>query len=162
MDGFSTRTGTFPPPCERTCVVSFTTARQQRLFSQPELARAACRAMTERQIWYRARLLAWVLMPDAWHGLIALGRMDQMSVVVHRLKTHSARRIRQEGTGVVQVWDAGFMEHPLRDAVSARGVACRMLERPRRAGLAEGVADYPYWDSHWLPSPDGGMAAMAG
>jgi REP element-mobilizing transposase RayT len=73
-------------------LVTFTTWGRWPLFKEPEAAMAACAAIADTRLWRRARLLAWVLMPDHWHGLIELDG-ESLSRTVQRLKTNAARRV---------------------------------------------------------------------
>lgn len=60
-------------------LVTFVTRDRRPLFSDPAMAHDMARAITDKRLWYRSRLMAWVLMPDHWHGLIELGAMGDTS-----------------------------------------------------------------------------------
>lgn len=131
-------------------LVTFITAARIRLFEDHDIARQAAQALTEHRLWYRSRLLAWVLMPDHWHGLIELGAMDSLSIVVQKLKSNSARRIRAEHPDIQAVWEKGFHDRAIRTEAVVRPAARYIVANPLRAGLAASIGDYPYWDSIWL------------
>lgn len=131
-------------------LVTFTTAARVRIFEDHDIARLAAQALTDRRLWYRSRLLAWVLMPDHWHGLIELGAMDSLSIIVQKLKSNSARHIRIEHPSITTVWEKGFHDRVLRTEAVVRPAARYIAANPLRAGLATSVGDYPYWDSIWL------------
>ena len=59
-------------------LVTFTTNRRQPLFSEWGVAADAARLMTETGNWQGSHLLAWVLMPDHWHGLMQLGESETL------------------------------------------------------------------------------------
>lgn len=150
MDGYSKlRRGRVSLPGQ-VYLVTFTTAFRQPLFVDSATARCACRAMTDQRLWYHSRLLAWVLMPDHWHGLIEIGGMDHLSVVVQRLKANSARRVRAEFPTHARVWEKGFHDRALRHETMLKPAARYLVANPLRAGLAQQFGDYPYWNSVWL------------
>ncbi|SDR18976.1 REP element-mobilizing transposase RayT [Pseudoxanthomonas sp. CF385] len=131
-------------------MVTFTTVDRRPLFLDPERAMDACRAMTSSRLWYRSRLLCWVLMPDHWHGVIELGALDSLSTTVQRLKSNSGRSIRLHHPESGPVWDKGFHDHALRSGPSILAAGRYIVANPLRAGLARSVADYAWWDAVWL------------
>ncbi|WP_411833696.1 REP-associated tyrosine transposase [Pseudoxanthomonas mexicana] len=131
-------------------LVTFATAARSPIFSRFEIASEACRAMTQPRLWYGSRLLAWVLMPDHWHGLVELGPLDDLSIVVQKLKSNSARSIRTAHPEVGSVWAKGFHDRAIRSQNALRPAARYIVANPLRADLAERVGDYPYWNSVWL------------
>ena len=72
-------------------LVTFVTRDRKPLFLDPAVAHEAARAITDRRLWYRSQLLAWVLMPDHWHGLIEPGALETLPVCVQRLKANTSR-----------------------------------------------------------------------
>jgi REP element-mobilizing transposase RayT len=131
-------------------LVTFTTLERRRWFSDHEAARAACRALADARLWEHSALLAWVLMPDHWHGIIELGGRESLERVVNRLKSNVARRVRIEVGGIVRVWADGFHDHALRKQDDLVALARYVVLNPVRAGLVSRVFDYPYWDAVWL------------
>jgi REP element-mobilizing transposase RayT len=131
-------------------LVTFTTAARARLFEDHNVARLAAQAMTDRRLWYRSQLLAWVLMPDHWHGLIELGAMDSLSIIVQKLKINSARRMRTEYPATGAVWEKGFHDRAIRTESIIKPAARYIVSNPLRAGLADHPGEYPYWNSVWL------------
>ena len=131
-------------------LVTFTTAERRPLFTQPERARDACQAMTASRLWYRSRLLCWVLMPDHWHGMIELGALESVSTTVQRLKSNSSRIVRLHHPDAGPVWEKGFHDRALRTGPAILTAARYIVANPIRAGLARSVRDYPWWDAVWL------------
>lgn len=131
-------------------LVTFTTINRQRLFEKHDVARIACNAMSDPRLWLSSGCLAWVLMPDHWHGLIELGDEVGLSSIVQKLKTNTARRVRQACPGTRVVWKKGFHDRALRAEESLEGVARYIVCNPVRAGLVERVGDYPYWNAVWI------------
>ncbi|CAN7254418.1 transposase [Pseudoxanthomonas sp. LjRoot168] len=150
MSGYSDlRKGRVSQP-GRAYLVTFTTAERKPLFKQPGRAMDACRAMTCSRLWYRSRLLCWVLMPDHWHGVIELGELDSLPTLVQRLKSNSARIVRLRHPDTGQVWEKGFHDRALRDASGVLATARYVVANPLRAGLACSVGEYAWWDAVWI------------
>ena len=131
-------------------LVTFVTQSRNALFGDEALARPACRAFNDPLAWKQSRLLAWVLMPDHWHGLVELGREESLSSVICRLKANSARCVRRESEGLATVWARGFHDRALRSDHDVLSVARYVVMNPVRAGLVKRAGDYPYWNSIWL------------
>ncbi len=130
-------------------LVTFTTVFRAPLFADPETARVACTALTDMRLWRHAALLAWVLMPDHWHGLIQLDN-EALSRTVQRLKCNTARRVNLVAARCGAVWAPAFHDHALRSEEDLLHVARYIVLNPVRAGLVRRVGDYPYWDAIWI------------
>ena len=130
-------------------LVTFVTRDRRPLFSDPVIAHDMARAITDKRLWYRSRLMAWVLMPDHWHGLIELGATETLSVCVQRLKANTSRsfRVGRQHDGV---WAPGFHDRALRSSDDLRVAARYVIANPLRAGLVDEIGKYPYWDAVWL------------
>lgn len=133
-------------------LVTFTTAERRRWFVDFPLACVACRALTDPRLWERSRLLAWVLMPDHWHGLMELGDGDALSRRVQLLKSNTARRVRAAAEGDLRVWATGFHDRMLRRDDELVAMARYLVLNPVRAGLVARVGEYPFWDAVWVSS----------
>lgn len=131
-------------------LVTFTTCRRIRLFEDPGLARIASQALHDPRLWQSASLLAWVLMPDHWHGLIELNATGKLSETVQKLKSNTARRIRLEDSMLGTVWEKGFHDRAVRSDESLLEVARYVVCNPVRSQLVRRVGDYPYWNTVWL------------
>jgi putative transposase len=131
-------------------LVTFATWNRRPLFADPGRAAVASRTMAEARSWKDAGLLAWVLMPDHWHGLIQLGSSGDLSGVVRKLKCNSARLVRSNSPDIGQVWARAFHDHALRSDESLVAAAEYLMMNPVRAGLANNVGGYPFWDAWWL------------
>ena len=130
-------------------LVTFVTRDRRPLFSDPVIAHDMARAITDKRLWYRSRLMAWVLMPDHWHGLIELGATETLPVCVQRLKANTSRSF---GVGRQHdgVWAPGFHDRALRSSDDLRVAARYVIANPLRAGLVDEIGKYPYWDAVWL------------
>jgi putative transposase len=130
-------------------LVTFVSAARQRHFVDPMTARTCRDALLDARSWSRSRLLAWVLMPDHWHGLIELGAGDSLSDLVRQLKASSARRIRQSRGDIARVWGPGFHDRALHCEEDLVDMARYVVLNPVRAGLVRRIRDYAYWDAIW-------------
>lgn len=135
---------------QRVYLITFTTQGRQPLFADFDLACVAVRALCEPANWQDARLLAWVLMPDHWHGLVELGHERQLSCLVQSLKARSSNRIRIAHPSSGPVWARSFHDRALRHEENLVTAARYLVVNPIRAGLASRIRDYPFWDAVWL------------
>ena len=95
-------------------------------------------------------MLAWVLMPDHVHWLIALGEQYTLDIVVGRLKAISARNVNQACVRAGAVWARAYHDHALRGDENLASVAHYIVANPLRAGLVKSVAHYPFWNAVFL------------
>jgi REP element-mobilizing transposase RayT len=121
-------------------------------FTDEGIARTCACALLDPRSWQRSRLLAWVLMPDHWHGLVELGGDDGLSGLARQLKASSARRIRLARDGIGKVWGSGFHDRALRREDDLVDMARYVVLNPVRAGLVRRIRDYPFWDAVWRES----------
>jgi REP element-mobilizing transposase RayT len=129
-------------------LVTTVTAARRRWFDSSTHARAVARLMIERRAWGDARVHAWVLMPDHWHGLLQLGDRDGLPMVMNRFKALSAKAMRRKDGEAV--WARGYHDHALRQDEDVREAARYIVANPLRAGIVSHLLDYPYWDATWL------------
>jgi len=130
-------------------LVTFATAHRRPLFADQALACIAAEALLDARAWERSKLLAWVLMPDHWHGLIELGDGELLSALMRRLKSNSSRLLRQQAPALKVVWARAYHDHALRREASLIHVARYVVMNPVRAGLVRRVRDYRYWGAVW-------------
>jgi REP element-mobilizing transposase RayT len=131
-------------------LVTFTTWRRQPHFADAATAMGAARAIADPRLWGGSALLAWVLMPDHWHGLVALGGNIGLAATIRALKTNTARQVRLDDPGLPQVWARGYHDHALRAEEDMVETARYVVLNPVRAGLVRRVGDYPFWDAAWV------------
>ena len=105
--------------------------------------------------------LAWVLMPDHWHGLVHLGAGETLPHAIGRLKTNSARQVRACLDPAPRIWAPAFHDRALRRDESLAEAARYILMNPVRAGLAADPGKYPYWDAIWIRNDPCMVAACA-
>lgn len=131
-------------------LVTFATQRRVRLFEEPTVAMPVCAAVEDPRLWQGTSLHAWVLMPDHWHGLVALGPEASLSSVVQRLKANTARCLRARRPAMARTWAPGFHDRAVRREEALADVARYIIRNPVRAGLVVRVGDYPYWNAAWI------------
>ncbi|MGD5980663.1 transposase, partial [Xanthomonas citri pv. citri] len=79
---------------QRVYLLTFATEGRAAWFANGPLAEAAVAALLDRRSWSHSTLLAWVLMPDHWHGIVELGPDESLPALVRQLKCSSSRRVR--------------------------------------------------------------------
>ena len=131
-------------------LITFTTYRRQHLFIDFHACWLASRTLASASTWPHAGLLAWVLMPDHWHGLVELQGDEPLARSVSRAKSAVTRQWNRERTAVSSLWAAGFHDHSLRREESVADCARYIVLNPVRAGLVRRCGDYPFWDAIWL------------
>ncbi len=129
-------------------LVTTATFRRTPLFTDVTNARIVVNALrfAEQREW--AQTLAYVLMPDHLHWLLALGGRKSLSQLVHAIKSFTATRI--SGKDGRPVWQGGFHDHAVRRNEDVRAIARYVIANPLRAGLVERFGDYPWWDAVWM------------
>lgn len=130
--------------------VTFTTWRRKPWFCDWEKGCAMSRLLAASDHWRGARLLAWVLMPDHWHGLLVLQPEATLSGSLRLAKGASARAFNAHLGRKGPVWGAGFHDRAVRREEGLRAAARYLVANPLRAGLVQRVGDYPFWDAAWL------------
>jgi REP element-mobilizing transposase RayT len=136
-------------------LTTFTTHHRRPLFENATFASIACRLLVEAMAPLDSRLLAWVLMPDHWHGLIELGGNERLSDVVRRIKSDSSRRLAVGMHPGARIWAEGFHDRALRHDENVVVAARYLVLNPFRAGLVRRIADYPFWDAVWARREEG-------
>ncbi|MDT3721913.1 REP-associated tyrosine transposase [Pseudomonas oryzihabitans] len=131
-------------------LLTTTTIERQTIFADFQIAWAAARTFHDPRLLSDAKLLAWVLMPDHVHWLLALGQRFTLDELVLRLKSASARRVNAVRKAQGAIWAPAYHDHALRAEEDVQGVARYIVANPVRAGLVRRVGDYPFWDAVWL------------
>lgn len=154
------------PLADPACFLTVSTLFHRPLFLDPDAARAVSRMQDEPSIWGNSRCLAWVLMPDRWHGLVMVAEGDSLDRLVRRFKSVCARAIEPRFRVNGWLWAKGFNERALLSDESVLAVARHLVANPVRSGLARSVGEYPYWNAVWLDSigdaqPNGDQLAGA-
>lgn len=130
--------------------VIVSTLYRRAVFQDDDAARAVCRIHTATWPWRDARLLAWVLMPDQWQGLVTLGERESLSTLIGRFKAISSRAVEDRHRVNGWLWGRGFQNRVLQADEDAVQVARDLVGLPLRAGLVQRIGDYAYWNAAWL------------
>ncbi|MGO1072479.1 REP-associated tyrosine transposase [Lysobacter sp. CA199] len=135
----------------RIYLLTFVTEHRQPWFADTRLAEAAVSALLDARSWRHSTLLAWVLMPDHWHGLVELDERDCLPALARQLKCASSRRVRAVLGQVVPaaVWARAYHDQALRREDALLATARYVVMNPVRAGLVRRVREYPYWGAVW-------------
>ena len=92
---------------------------------------------------------ALTVMPDHVRWLFTLQSGD-LSPLVGRVKTLSARAIHHERGGCGVLWLRDFYNHAVRTDEALVEIARYIVANPLRVKLVDNVADYPHWYARWL------------
>jgi REP element-mobilizing transposase RayT len=92
-------------------------------------------------------------MPDHLHAIVTLGSSESLPRLLQRVKAITAREANAAcGRPSVTVWMVGYHERALRRDEDLRIAARYLIANPLRAGLADWISSYPFWDAAWLES----------
>lgn len=134
----------------REYLVTTVTARRRRIFRDFHCARLFVHELAHLESDNLCTWLAWVLMPDHFHGLLRLHGGLPLSTVVRYLKARSARRIATRRDTGGRLWQPGFHDRALRKEEKRITIARYIIANPLRAGLVRRIGEYPHWDCIWL------------
>lgn len=132
-------------------LVTFTTLARHPLFADFQLASRVAQALHHPLLWCDSRLLAWVLMPDHWHGLVQLGDCNSLSSLIRAIKSNTARSLPESNSR--PVWAPGFHDRAIRKEQDIKATARYIIMNPVRAGLVSSPRFYPYWNAIWIRPP---------
>ncbi|MES9933058.1 MAG: transposase [Candidatus Sedimenticola sp. PURPLELP] len=135
---------------DREYFITTVTHNRKPLFRSLECAQICIKTFRDVAVENKSQWLAWVLMPDHFHGLLLLGESQDISKVVGYAKGRSSKLINGVINHSTRVWQPGFYDHALRREEDRLVLARYIIANPLRKGLVERLCDYPYWDSVWL------------
>ena len=127
--------------------ITFATANRLRMFDNPLAARTFCRVIAVNEARTDAKWLAWVLMPDHFHGLLRLGGNCSLGRVINDLKGRGARAVHAGVGSSGACWQKAYFDRALRREEDRLGIARYIVANPLRAGLVRSLGDYPYWNA---------------
>ena len=141
-------------------LLTTTTLFRRPVFRDFSAARAAASLHNMKWLWRDSQVLAWVLMPDHWHGLIVLGQNDELHKLMGRFKMVSSKNVHDHFKINGNLWAKSYHDHALRTDEALRDAARYLVANPIRAGLVDHIGMYPYWDAVWL-DPQNPYSALA-
>jgi putative transposase len=130
--------------------ITTTTLERQCFFENFWAGCSAARCFENNAVLGDAQMLAWVLMPDHAHWLLALGMRDNLKIVVNRLKSSSSRLANRVLNRQGALWAPAYHDHALRAEEDLQTLARYIVANPLRAKLAQQIGDYPFWNAVWL------------
>jgi len=127
--------------------ITFNTKNRSPLFTDLNISQITINEILNLESG--SKWLAWVLMPDHFHGILLLKNSD-LSKVIKNCKARSAIKINKYLDRKGNVWQSGFYDRLIRREEDRVGIARYIVANPLRARLVKKISDYPYWDSVWL------------
>ncbi|WP_174482499.1 REP-associated tyrosine transposase [methanotrophic endosymbiont of Bathymodiolus puteoserpentis (Logatchev)] len=140
----------------RIYLLTTVTYQRQNIFTDFILARIVVQAMRQQHQEQKVNSLAFVVMPDHFHWLIALQNNCKLEQVMRSAKGISAtqiQKIRRKRGKLNQnqaLWQDGYHDHAVRKEEDLQHLARYIVANPLRAGLVKKIGDYPLWDAVWL------------
>ena len=138
----------------RAYLITTVTHRRERWFSSFAAGCFMSRRIAAADAWPGADIHAWVLMPDHIHVLLSLTGSTRLPALLNSFKGRSAFAFNRWRGRSGPLWLDGFHDRAVRREESLADVARYIIANPVRAGLAGGVAGYPFWDCEWT-GPEG-------
>jgi putative transposase len=131
-------------------LLTTTTLFRRPVFRDVDAARAAASVHNMKWVWRDSHVLAWVLLPDKWQGLVVLGQNDDLRKLIGRFKKATAQNSGNRFKTNGWLWGNGFQEQALEKDAVLRDAGRYLITHPIRAGLVDDIGSYPYWDAIWL------------
>jgi putative transposase len=138
------------PICGQACLLTLGTLFRRPVFRDFEAAKSVAAVHKLRWVWRHSQVLAWVLMPDQWHALVAVDQEDDLNQLIGRFKSATARGLDDRYKINGWLWGRGFQQQALKDDVELRDTGRYLITHPIRAGLVDEIGKYPYWDAVWV------------
>jgi putative transposase len=138
----------------RVYLLTTTTLFRRPVFRDFEAANIAASVHTMKWVWRDSQCLAWVLMPDHWHGLVMLGENDQLHTLMGRFKMASSKNVSDKHKTNGWLWARGYHDHALRSDEALRNAGRYIVANPLRAGIVGDLGMYPFWNAVWLDPQD--------
>ena len=124
--------------------ITFTTKNREPIFKNFAHARLIINALKQSDELQHTNTLAFVVMPDHVHWLLALSGNQKLHQVIKTIKSKVTIKIGKH------IWQAGYNDHATRKDEDIVNIARYIIANPIRAGLVKRVGDYPHWDAVWL------------
>ncbi|PKM10009.1 MAG: transposase [Gammaproteobacteria bacterium HGW-Gammaproteobacteria-3] len=128
----------------RVYLLTMVTKNRRRVFADFAAARVAVCCLHSDAVRKSGQILAFVVMPDHVHWLLALGQKASVSGAVRVFRAKVSLALGEK------IWQKGFYDRGLRAEEDVAAVARYIIANPLRAGLVDSVGDYPHWDAVWL------------
>ena len=123
--------------------VTCTVNRRLRLLEDPSCAALLVKELHHIERYKLGDWIAWVVIPDHFHGLLSLGN-KQLAYVMRHLKGRSARLLNSHLQRTGAFWQPGFYDHALRRTEAVEPIVYYICTNPIRAGLVSCVEEWRY------------------
>ncbi len=133
----------------RAYLLTSVTEGRRGLFADWRVGRIVVSVLRDEHDQARVESLAWVVMPDHFHWLVAL-REGTLDALMRRVKSRSAMAINAALGTSGRIWQKAYHDHAVRAEEDLREMARYVVANPLRAGLVRSLGDYPLWDAVWL------------
>lgn len=130
--------------------ITTVTAGRRLWFADWRIGRLVVAEMRRAHDAGEVKSLAFVVMPDHVHWLLALAGTSVLADVVGAFKGRSARTANRALGREGMLWQTAYYDHALRGDEDMRRAARYIVANPLRAGLVESIGDYPLWDAAWI------------
>ena len=130
-------------------LVTTATAHRKSLFRDFTVGLIVAHELCAMEHRDECELLAWVLMPDHLHMLVALRAMP-LSTMMKLFKGRTAREINGMRGTHGAVWQRGSHDHAVRREEDLLDIARYIVANPLRARIVTRMRDYPFWNAKWV------------
>lgn len=152
-------------------LVTSVTLDRWPLFQDFNLGRILVNTMRQYTEAGKAESLAFVVMPNHFHWLLALTGVCDLPTLIGQIKGASAHYLNQYLVGagsarewdmgsraepaptelrLGRVWQKGFHDRAVRRDEDIQAIARYLVMNPVRAGIVTRIWDYPLWDAVWV------------
>lgn len=104
--------------------------------------------LVEEALWHfdgtRYRLLAWVIMPNHVHTVIAVPGNTPVRRIVQSWKSFTALEANRRRGGAGRFWQPDYFDRTIRDERHLKAVIQYIENNPVQAGLATQPEDWPF------------------
>jgi hypothetical protein len=137
------------PPARAIHRVQFDTFARRSHFAGAAVAVRAVEAMHGARHGLRSRVLAWLLLPQGWLGVVECARLHDLAGDMDRLRHAMAGALSPGEADAEPVWAAETEICRIADDVALAEAVRTILVEPVRLGLAHRRGDYPFWGAVW-------------
>jgi REP-associated tyrosine transposase len=121
----------------RTFFVSSTTAGRRALLQSDRMAQRLVDVLVDNRQKRRFLLHEFVIMPNHFHLLLTPAAEISLEKALQFIKGGFSFRAKREIHFAFEIWQAGFVNHRVRDAEDYKYHHTYIWENPVRAGLSE-------------------------
>ncbi len=120
------------------------THEKRNIFERADAAEIVLNCLHWLDMEQRIDLECAVVMPDHLHFVASLNK-DDLSKVMHSLKSYSAKKICELKLLPSPIWQAQYHDHAIRKDEVLTEIILYCLNNPVRVNLVKDFHDYPHW-----------------